>query len=325
MIACHFRRFAFSIAISFFVSIVGCSSQKPASDASAPAPTSTAPVSTDKNDYPVFPNADAGADPSVPAEQGGKGFKGEGWETNTSFDLIGDPHALKGGMLRDHMIDFPGTLRMAGPEWNGPVNYTINSLVYETLLNLHPTTLQYIPSIATHWKIDPDKMTYRFRIDPNARFSDGAPVTSEDVIASWKFLTDKTLQDLYYFTEMSKLEMPVAESKYIVRIKAKQLGWQNFLTAANGIRLFPAQILKDVNGATYLRDYNFKLLPGTGPYIVNDSDIEKGKSVTLRRRKDYWAEKYRVNIGQNNFDQYKSVVVRDENLAIEMEKKGELD
>src|SRR3990172_1322846 len=34
------------------------------------------PVSMDKNDYPVFPNADAGADPSVPAEQGGKGFTG---------------------------------------------------------------------------------------------------------------------------------------------------------------------------------------------------------------------------------------------------------
>ena len=37
-------------------------------------------ASLDKNSYPVFPNADAGADPSVPAEQGGKGFKGEGWE-----------------------------------------------------------------------------------------------------------------------------------------------------------------------------------------------------------------------------------------------------
>ena len=58
---------------------------------------------------------------------------------------------------------------------------------------------------------------------------------------------------------------------------------------------------------------------------MNESDIEKGKSLTLHRRKDYWAEKYRVNVGQNNFDQYKSVVVRDENLAIEMVKKGELD
>ena len=37
-------------------------------------------------------------------------------------------------------------------------------------------------------------MTYRFRIDPNARFSDGVPVTSEDVVATYDFLMDKTLQ-----------------------------------------------------------------------------------------------------------------------------------
>jgi microcin C transport system substrate-binding protein len=277
-----------------------------------------------KDDYPVFPDADAGADASVPAEQGGKGFKGEGWETNTNFDLIGDPHAVKGGVLRDHMISFPGTLRMAGPEWNNEDNYVINSLMYEGLLNLHPTTLQYMPALATHWKIDPDKLTYRFRIDPNARFSDGMPVTTEDVIATWKFLTDKTLQDLYFYTQYSKLEMPVAESKYIVRMKAKELGWENFLIASS-LRVFPAHILKNIDGAAYLRDYNFKFIPGTGPYIVNEADIDKGKSITIRRRKDYWAEKYRVNVGQNNFDEFRRVVVRDENLAIEMLKKGEID
>src|SRR5215475_13690731 len=61
----------------------------------------TGPVSMNKADYPVFPDADSGADPAVPAEQGGKGFTGKGWETNTDFDLIGDPHAVKGGVLRD--------------------------------------------------------------------------------------------------------------------------------------------------------------------------------------------------------------------------------
>src|SRR5439155_7881034 len=66
-------------------------------------PTSSSPVSApanvsmDKSAYPVFPDSDAGADPSVPAEQGGKGFTGQGWETNTNYDLIGDPRAVKGG------------------------------------------------------------------------------------------------------------------------------------------------------------------------------------------------------------------------------------
>jgi len=293
------------------------------SGASSPAARS-GPVSMNKADYPVFPGADAGADPSVSAEQGGKGFAGKGWETNTDFDLIGDPHAVKGGALRDWVISFPGTLRMAGPEWNTSVNYSINSLVYETLLGLHPTTLEWMPSLATHWQILPDRLTYRFRINPNARFSDGTLITSEDVIASWKFHTDKTLQDLYFYTQYTKLEAPVAESKYIVRIKAKQLGWRNFEIAA-GMRVFPAHILKNLDGAAYLRDYNFKLLPGSGPYVVNEPDVQKGKSITIRRRKDYWAEKYRANVGSYNFDSIQLNVVRDENLAFEMFKKGDLD
>ena len=69
----------------------------------------------DKNAYPVFPNADSGADPSVPAEQGGRGFTGEGWETNTDFDLIGDPRAVKGGVFREYQLDFPDTLRSERP------------------------------------------------------------------------------------------------------------------------------------------------------------------------------------------------------------------
>jgi len=297
--------------------------QTPASSGTAPA-ASRANVSTDKNSYPVFPNADAGADPSVPADQGGKGFKGDGWETNTNFDLIGDPHALKGGLLRDWMASFPNTLRMAGPEWNTATNYEISGLVYEQLLTLHPTTLEYIPVLATHWQIAPDKKTFRFRLDPNARFSDGTPVTADDVVASWKFHTDKSLQDLYFYTEYNKLEPPVAESKYIVRMKAKTLAWQNFLTAAT-LRVFPAHLLKTIDGASYLRDYNFKLLPGTGPYIVNESDVKKGQSISVRRRKDYWADKYRVNVGQYNFDEIRNTVVRDQNLAFELFKKGDLD
>ena len=90
----------------------------PPSGQSAPGAASTpaAPVSTDKNAYPVFLNVDEGADPSVSAEQGGKGFTGQGWETNSDFDLIGDPRATKGGVLREYVLDFPGTLRMDGPE-----------------------------------------------------------------------------------------------------------------------------------------------------------------------------------------------------------------
>ena len=302
----------------------GNTQQTPASSDTAPA-ASRANVSMDKSTYPVFPNADAGADPSVPAEQGGKGFKGDGWQTNTSFELIGDPRAVKGGTIHDYMPDFPNTLRMVGPSQTAVNALLFPAFTYETLLGMHPTTLEYIPSLATHWQVSADKLTYRFRIDPNAKFSDGQPVTADDVVASWQFFTDRGLQDPAQFVVWDKFEKPVAESKYIVRVKSKVLNWRNFLYFAQSMFILPAHVLKPVDGATFLKDYNFKLLPGTGPYVINEADVIKGKSVTLRRRPNYWAEKYRRNVGANNFDAIVETTVRDDNLAFEMFKKGDLD
>ncbi len=321
------RRWSLVILVCIAILLTSCGSgstpEKPKETSTASPAAATASV--DKNTYPVFPDPDAGADPAVSAEQGGKGFKGEGWETNTDFDFVGDPRAIKGGLYRDAILDFPGTLRMAGPEANSQLNATIMSMTYETLLGMHPATLKYMPSLATHWQISPDKMTFRFRIDPNARFSDGTPVTSDDVVASWKLMTDKTLQDPGNLEVFGKYETPVAESKYIVHVKSKELGWQKFDIFANGLRIFPSSILKNMDGAAYIRDYQFKLLPGTGPYIVKPEDVIKSKSLSLRRRPDYWAAKYRANAGLYNFDEIRYVVVRDYNLIFEMFKKGELD
>src|SRR6185295_14695268 len=84
------------LALILFAILVSC--KGPATETSTTTKASSpsnANASVNKDDYPVFPDADAGADPSVPAEQGGRGFKGDGWETNTDFDLIGDPRAVK--------------------------------------------------------------------------------------------------------------------------------------------------------------------------------------------------------------------------------------
>lgn len=100
---------------------------------------------------------------------------------------------------------------------------------------------------------------------------------------------DKGLQDPSNQMTFGKFEKPVAESKYIVSVKSKVLNWRNFLYFS-GMSIFPAHVLKTVDGAGYLKDYNFKLLPGSGAYKVEEADIQKGKSVSIRRRTDYWAE-----------------------------------
>ncbi len=278
----------------------------------------------DKNDYPVFPDADVGADPAVSAEDGGAGFTGEGWETNIDFDLIGDPRAVKGGSITKHEIDFPGTLRSEGPDsilWN----LHAASRVYETLLGLHPTTLEYMPSLATHWQISGDMMNFRFRINPNARFSDGKPVTAEDVVATWEFLMDPNIQAPENRLTFEKFQKPVAESKYIVSVQCNDLNWRNFLYFSQAMFIFPADILNTLEDDDYLTEWNFKMFPGSGPYIIRDEDVKKGQSITFRRRTDHWAENHRANIGSANFDEIRDVIVRDENLAFEMVKRGDLD
>ena len=316
-----------SVLLACVVSLsVGCGGGSgPETERTGTTPAaSPSSAATDKSAYPAFPNADSGADPAVPADQGGRGFTGEGWETNTDYELIGDPQAVKGGMLRiATMSDFPSTLRYLGPNvtaWN----QMLHGMVYETLLGLHPTTLDWIPAIATHWQISDDKMTFRFRIDPNARFSDGTPVTSDDVVASWKLTIDKGLQDPARTLVYSNFEPPTADSKYLVSVRAKAVNWQNFLYFSS-LYIYPAHILKTLSGETYIREYNYKMLPGTGPYAVAEQDVDKGKTIRIRRRQDYWAEKHRRNIGTANFDQIQQVVVRDRNLEFEMFKKGDID
>src|SRR5262249_24434355 len=152
-----------------------------------------------------------------------------------------DPHAVKGGLIRDYMLDFPGTLRLQGPESNSAFNYGVTSMLYEALLGTDYRTLEFVPGLATHWQISQAKMTYRFRITRNACFSDGTAVSADDVVATYDFLMDKTANDPSNIMTYSKLERPVPESKYIVRVKAKELNWRNFLYFG-GMAILPAKV-----------------------------------------------------------------------------------
>jgi microcin C transport system substrate-binding protein len=227
------------------------------------------------------------------------------------------------------MTDFPATLRYYGPnitEWN----LHIHELVYESLLNLHPTTLDYIPGLATHWQISEDHRTFRFRLNPNARWSDGMPVVADDVVASWRLSVDKGLQDPARNLIYQNFETPVAESKYIVSVRAKTDDWQNFMYFACGPRIgglfiYPAHALKGVSGESYIRDFNYRMVPGTGPYAISERDVERGRMIRIRRRNDYWAADHRRNIGTANFDEIQQQVVRDRNLEFEMFKRGDVD
>ena len=85
-------------------------------------------------------------------------------------------------------------------------------------------------------------------------------------------------------------------------------------------------MLKNVDGAAYRP--RLQLQAAARHRAVPSSttaDVDKGKACRIRRRHDYWAEKHRRNVGTGNFDEIREIVVRDQNLAFEMFKKGDLD
>ena len=274
-------------------------------------------------------------DTQTKPEQGGYGFEQIAedmgyttYEWNESVDktFFGDPKASKGGTLNYIHSLFPRTMRVLGQNSSQVLNSrTILALCYQGLLSQHPTTLEFIPALASHWKISDDKMTFEFRINPDARWWDGRQVTSEDVIATWDLRMDETILSPAEQITYGKFERPVAKSKYLVSVKSKTVNWRNFLYFST-MALHPHHILKDLDGTAFLEEYAFSVIPGTGPYILKDENIKNQESYTFERRDDFWAAKSPFNRYKYNFDKIKVSVVKDNDaLQYEKFKKGEQD
>ena len=271
---------------------------------------------------------------AISPEQGGNGFEkiaeSLGWETNTNPKLIGDPQAIKGGSLTlKGDDDFPPTFRGVGQDTRHQILSLLESNVYETLLSINYETMQYQPILATHWKISDDKLTYWFRINPDARWSDGREVIAMDVVATFNLLADEGHGDPNVYTLYGdSFELPlIAESKYIVRIKSKKVDWRTFIYAASSAAILPSYYLDKVDGAGYVDKYQYEMLPGTGPYILDKNKTTKDNNgvIVLHKRKDFWAENLYVNTGLFNFDTIKYLFMDDELLEVERLRKGTMD
>ena len=275
-------------------------------------------------------------DNTTPPEQGGYGFEEVSeslgyqtyvWSEDKDGNYFGDPGAIKGGQINYIHSLFPRTMRYYGQNGSQVLNgRTIHELCYEALLETHPVTLEFVPRLATHWYISDDKMTFKFRINPDARWWDGMPVTSDDVIATWDLLMDETILAPSYQITYSKFERPIVESKYIVSVKANSKNWRNFLYFASSMRLLPHHILKDLDGTAFLEEYAFRVVPGTGPYIIRDEKIINQESYIIERRDDYWAKDNPFVRYRYNFDRIKISAIKDNDaLRFEKFKKGDQD
>lgn len=258
-------------------------------------------------------------------------FDAKGWSTNTSYKPFGDPHAKRD--VKDPFVirweTFPPTLRSEGPNSNLVQTQTLQTLIYETLVQLDPETDEFVPMLANYWKIENDEkancQTFWFHIDERAKFRDGSPVTAEDVVATFWHHTQKDRKDpMSVMTFDEGFQSPEVVDSHTIKVKTRELNWRLFLYFGAGMPIYPAKEIK-IPGEKYLEDYNWKFVMGSGPYEMLAEDLKKGESLTLTRRHDWWAENEPWAKNTNNFEKIKAIVIRDEELYYQTFKKGDLD
>ncbi len=117
--------------------------------------------------------------------------------------------------------------------------------------------------------------------------------------------------------------MPEIVDEHTIKVKTKRFNWRLFLYFS-GIKIFPAEDIH-IDGDTYIKKYDWKMIPGSGPYSFDPKDIVKGESLILRRRHDWWAENEQWAKNTYNFEQIKFKVVLERELTYEKFKADELD
>jgi peptide/nickel transport system substrate-binding protein len=227
-----------------------------------------------------------------------------------------DPAARKGGRLVQGVL---GTFDSLNPFIvKGIAPPSIRGYVVEGLMARgydEPFTLYGL--IARAVETDAPRSYVTFHLDPAARFSDGKPITVEDVIFSWQLLRDKGRPNhRTYYTKVAKAE---AVGERAVRF---DLSGSEDRELPLILGLMPVLARHSVNADTF-EETSFRPPLGSGPYLVGE--VDPGKSVTLKRNPDYWGRELAINRGFWNFDEVRFDYYREANSHLEAFKRDLYD
>ncbi len=242
------------------------------------------------------------------------------WLTNDSDPVYASPESKKGGTLNSWVLSFPLTFRVVGPDSNSSFRSAIlgNQL---SLIGIHPNTENIVPELAGQWAYGKDKKTMYFKLNKMARWSDGTPVTAHDFAYTLEFMRSKQIiapwYNDYYSKEIDKVIVYGDHTLAVVSTKA-----QPDLHLKIGISPTPRHFYGKL-GEDFVRRYNWKIAPNTGPYRIYD--FKKGKYIKFKRKKDWWAKDLRYFKNRFNVDRVVFKVVRDINIIWEYFKKAKVD
>ncbi len=226
-----------------------------------------------------------------------------------------NPQAPKGGAItlgQHGTFDSLNPLILKGIAANG-----VREFVYESLLSRsldEPFSLYGL--IAESIELPDDRRSVTFHINPAARFSDGRPVTADDVVFSWKLLREKG--------------QPYHRANYgsVVNAVARDPLTAHFEFNADGNReaplllgLMPVLPRHKIDPETWERT-TFEPPVGSGPYAV--AALEPGRHVVFRKREDWWGRDLPANRGRFNFAEIRYEYFRDQGSLFEAFKVGEV-
>jgi peptide/nickel transport system substrate-binding protein len=227
-----------------------------------------------------------------------------------------NPDAPRGGRLIEGVL---GTFDSLNPLIvQGLAVQPIRGYVIESLLARsydEPFTLYGL--LARTIATDAARSYVTFTLDPAAHFSDGTPVTAEDVVFSWQLLRDHGRPNhRTYYSRVAKAEIV---SPRTVRF--------DFIDTSDRelpliLGLMPILSKHAIDVGNFEKS-TLKKPVGSGPYVV--AAVDPGKSVTFRRDPNYWGRDLPINRGLWNFDELRFDFYRDDNAYFEAFKAGLYD
>jgi len=229
-----------------------------------------------------------------------------------------NPDAPKGGEISFAAL---GTFDSMNPYTVKGRAGQLSSMMYESLLGDGPAD-EYGAGyglLAESVEYPKDKSWVIFHMRPEAKFSDGTPVTAEDVVFSHNLLLDQGLAS--YGAAVRKL-IPNAEviDEHTVKFYFTDgVSRRSLIEQVGGVPVWSKKWF-DETGAR-LDESRLETSPGSGPYMIDSVDVNR--RIVYKRNPDYWGWDLPINKGRFNFDRIRIEYFGDDVAAFEAFKAGE--
>jgi peptide/nickel transport system substrate-binding protein len=163
-------------------------------------------------------------------------------------------------------------------------DFTIWGINYDLLVNFDPEDLSPTPGIAESWEVSEDQKTVTFHLVKGAKWSDGEPITSEDVKWSLEVLGSRGLYFTSYTDNVTAIKTP---DKNTVVIETSRPDAR--IVGGLFIYILPEHIWGEVPVKDLEASYKPELpLVGSGPYTA--TEYEKGRILTMERNPEWRGE-----------------------------------